>query len=180
MANILTGGNKVPERLINFNVYAESGTLYGVADLELPELETISDTVSGAGIAGELESPTLGHYGSMSMTINFRTPTKAVLELTAPHMHVLDCRGSIQITDAATGVITTESIRVSVQVRTKTSSLGSFEAGATTDTSIEFEVYRIAVTIGNIPAIVIDKLNFIAMFYGVDYLAEVRKDMGLN
>ena len=50
-------GNKVPERLVNFRVYNEGNDLLGVATVDLPSIEAMSDTVSGAGIAGEVESP---------------------------------------------------------------------------------------------------------------------------
>ena len=42
------GENKIPERLINFRVYNNGNDLLGVATVELPELEAMSDTVSGA------------------------------------------------------------------------------------------------------------------------------------
>ena len=61
-------GNKVPERLINFRVYNDGNDLLGVANVDLPSIEAMSDTVSGAGIAGEVESPILGHFASMTAT----------------------------------------------------------------------------------------------------------------
>ena len=81
MAN---GQNQVPERLINFNVYdGESKALMGIATVDLPEIEAMSDTVSGAGIAGEVESPILGHFGSMTTTFTWRTIEKAAIALAA-------------------------------------------------------------------------------------------------
>ena len=47
-------GNKVPERLINFRVYNDGNDLLGVANVDLPSIEAMSDTVSGAGIAAGL------------------------------------------------------------------------------------------------------------------------------
>lgn len=68
-----TGTNSIPERLINYRVYNESNALMGMATVDLPELQAMSDTVSGAGIAGEVDSPVLGHYRAMSSTFNWRT-----------------------------------------------------------------------------------------------------------
>ena len=65
----MAGSNQIPERLINFRVYLDGSDLLGVASVELPSLESMSDTVSGAGIAGEVESPILGHFGSMTVTL---------------------------------------------------------------------------------------------------------------
>lgn len=74
-------GNKVPERLINFRVYNDGNDLLGVANVDLPSIEAMSDTVSGAGIAGEVESPILGHFGSMTATFTWRTITPELAKL---------------------------------------------------------------------------------------------------
>ena len=74
-------GNNVTERLVNFRVYNEGNDLLGVATVDLPELSSMSDTVSGAGIAGEVESPVLGHFGSMETTLTWRTIEPAAMEL---------------------------------------------------------------------------------------------------
>lgn len=58
---------RVPEKLINFKVYKDKTDFIGLADVTLPTLESMTETVSGAGIAGEVDSPTLGHYGSMEL-----------------------------------------------------------------------------------------------------------------
>ena len=85
----MAGNNKVPERLINFRVYAEGNDLLGVANVELPSLEAMSDTVSGAGIAGEVESPILGHYGSMTTTFTWRTISADLTRLAEQKAHAL-------------------------------------------------------------------------------------------
>lgn len=54
--------NPVPERLINFRVYVNGNNQAGVATVDLPDLEFMTDTVSGAGIAGEVDSPILAIY----------------------------------------------------------------------------------------------------------------------
>ena len=76
-----SGGNKVPERLVNFRVYNNSNDLLGIATVDLPEIEAMSDTVSGAGIAGEVESPVLGHFAPMETTFTWRTIESAAMKL---------------------------------------------------------------------------------------------------
>lgn len=63
----------VPEKLINFRVYNESEDLLGLADVTLPSFESMTETIKGAGLAGEIDSPVLGHYGSMEVEFNWRT-----------------------------------------------------------------------------------------------------------
>ena len=176
----MAGNNKVPERLINFRVYAEGNDLLGVANVELPSLEAMSDTVSGAGIAGEVESPILGHYGSMTTTFTWRTISADLTRLAELKAHALDLRGSQQVYDAALGTYSTVPVRVSLRAVPKSISLGSFEVGASTDSESEFEVLYIKVDVGGKTLVEIDKYNYIARFNGEDKLASVRKDLGLS
>lgn len=175
----MAGENKVPERLINFKVYNNSNDLLGVANVELPEIEAMSDTVSGAGIAGEVESPILGHYSSMTTTLSWRTIEKAAMTLAAQKSHAVEIRGSQQIYDAANGVYSTAPVRVSMRITPKTVSLGSFEPGATTDTEQEFEVLYLKVFINDKAVLEIDKYNYVAKFGDEDLLQSVRADLGI-
>ena len=51
----------IPEKLVEFKVYSDSHDLLGVSDIELPSLDFMSETVKGAGMAGEVDSPTIGN-----------------------------------------------------------------------------------------------------------------------
>lgn len=174
------GENKVPERLINFRVYKNGTDLLGVATVDLPELEAMSDTVSGAGIAGEVESPVLGHYSSMTTTFTWRTIEKSLAELSAQKAHKVEIRGSQQVYDAANGVYSTVPVRCSMRITPKTVSLGSLEPGSTTDSEQEFEVLYIKLFVNKKEVVEIDKYNYICRFNGQDILANVRADLGLN
>ena len=57
----------VPEKLINFRVYENGNDLIGIADVTLPKVDYMTETVKGAGIAGEIDSPVKGHYSSMEV-----------------------------------------------------------------------------------------------------------------
>lgn len=173
------GENKIPERLINYNAYSKNNTLYGMATVELPELEAMSETVTGAGIAGEVESPTLGQYASMTATFTWRTIERAAFELSTPGSHNVDLRGSQQVYNAGTGTYDTSAVRVSLLVTPKNTSLGSFEPGAQTDTEQEFEVLYIKMWIDGKEVLEIDKFNYIVRFNGKDVLAKVRRDLGM-
>ena len=174
------GTNSVPERLVNFRVYNEANTLMGVATVDLPEIQAMSDTVSGAGIAGEVDSPVLGHFQAMSSTFNWRTVEKAALELAKQQAHHLEIRGSQQHYDTATGKFTTVPIRAVMRAIPKNFSLGSFEPGSATDSSTEFEVVYLKVFVDDKEVVEIDKYNFIAKFGDTDMLESVRKDLGMS
>lgn len=171
--------NQIPERLINYRVYLEGNALAGIATIDLPELENMADTVSGAGIAGEVESPILGHYGSQTTTITWRTIEKDAMRLAAPQAHSLECRGSQQVYDAGDGRLRSVPVRVTMRVVPKRIAPGTFEVGSTTDTETEFEVVYIKIVIDGETMAEIDKYNFKAVFNGQDYLASVRRDLGM-
>ena len=175
----MAGSNNVPMRLTNFKVYNDSNDLLGIATVDLPEISAMTDTISGAGIAGELDTPVLGHYQSMTTTVNWRTVEAQAAELASPQAHTLDIRGSQEIYDAASGTYRKVGVRAYLKVIPKNFTLGSFEPGATTDSSIEFEVSYMKLSIDGKEVVEIDKLNFIARFNGEDQLAEVRKNLGM-
>lgn len=176
----MAGENKVPERLINFRVYNDGNDLLGVATVELPEITAMSETVSGAGIAGEVESPILGHFESMTTTFTWRTIEKGAMELSKQKAHSVDIRGAQQVHNTADGTYESVAIRASMRITPKTVSLGSFEPNAQTETEQEFEVTYIKLFIAGKCVLEIDKYNYVAKFGDEDMLAGVRKALGLN
>lgn len=172
--------NQVPEKLINFRVYEDGVDLLGIADVELPSLEAMTETVKGAGIAGEVESPALGHYGSMTCKINWRTVVKPTAHLAAPRAHNLDFRGASQVYDAATGEYRVQALKVTVRCTPKTTEFGKLDVGTTSDASNEFEVFYLKVSIDGRTIVEIDKYNYICIINGVDYMRKVREALGLE
>lgn len=171
--------NLVPERTINYKVYREGNDVIGVATVELPDIEAMSDTVSGAGIAGEIESPILGHTGSMAMTIQFRQILGDVISLSQQVSHSLQLRSSQQVYDAASGELKSVPVRIDIKGTPKRTGLGSLEVGATTDSEIELELSYLKIYIDNEEKIEIDKYNMKYVVNGVDYLQQVRNDLGM-
>lgn len=176
----MAGTNQIPERLINFRVYRDGNDLLGAANVTLPNLEAMSDTTSGAGIAGEVETPVLGHYGSMTVTIQWRVIYGDVTKLARQESHALDIRGSIQVMDASLGKLVTVPVKLVLRAMPKNVTLGSFEVGATTDTETELEVTYLKLDINGETKVEIDKYNFISRFDGEDALETVRKDLGIG
>ncbi len=170
--------NVVSEKLINFRVYDSDGELLGLADVELPTLEAMTETVAGAGIAGEVDSPVLGHYGSMTLTLNWRVTELGALRLAAPKAHALELRGSIQRYNAARGEYETQALKVVVRATPKSSGLGSLTPGSPMESSAELEVNYLKLFLAGRAYAEIDKFNYICVIDGRDYLASVRSDLG--
>ncbi|MDR7867611.1 MAG: phage major tail tube protein [Sporomusaceae bacterium] len=171
--------NQVPEKLISYRVYRDGVDLVGTADVQLPELEAMTETIKGAGIAGEVDSPVLGHYGSMTLVLNWRTLVKPIAFLSRQEVHALDLRGASQVMDSASGAYKVVPIRITIRATPKKTSLGKFEVGAQMESSNELEVSYIKVALDGADVIEIDKYNYIAKIDGVDVLADVRSALGL-
>ena len=171
---------EIPERLINFRVYDEENNPLGLATVDLPQLQAMSDTVSGAGIAGEVDSPVLGHYQSMTTTFHWRTIEADAMKLNKQKSHQIDLRGAQQVYDTSTGDYAVKKVRATLKMTPKNSNLGSFEPGSTTDSEQELEVTYIKLFIDDKEMVEIDKYNFIAKFNGEDGLAQVRQALGMN
>ena len=173
------GANRVPERLSNFRLYNEAEDLLGTTDIELPGLNYMSDEIQGAGMAGKVESPVVGHFDSMTTTINWRTIEKKATQLMETKAHLLTARGAVQNYNASDGVWQFVPVRCVMRVMPKGLNLGKFEVGATTDTSTEFEVIYLKLFIDEKEVIELDKFNYICKINGKDVLASVRKAIGL-
>ena len=172
--------NELPEILQNFRVYESGGNdLKGVVDVTLPSLESLTESVKGAGIAGEYETPVVGHYKSMTVSLKYRTATAGLLALSAPKIHALDLRGAIQSRDDASGTLRTVPMRVAVRCSPKKTEPGKFEVGAGMDASNEFECTYLKITLDGKDMVEIDKLNYKCVIDGTDYLSEIRSALGM-
>lgn len=166
------------ESVINFAVYEDSVEYVGMAGVTLPNLAAIVQTLSGAGIAGNVEVPVLGHYDVMSLTLNFRTTTEHSVRLSEPRRHNIDLRMAQQIEDTVAGEVKVQSIKHVLVVVPKTDTGGTIAPAAPTNGSGEYSVRYWATYIDGAKVREIDPLNFICEVNGIDYLADVRKAIG--
>ncbi len=171
--------NPIPEVLIGFRVYLDGEDLLGIADVELPELEAIAEEIKGAGIAGTVEAPVLGHYKAMTLTISWRTVTGNVSLLSQPKAHQLDLRGAIQVYDAGEGTYDSVPLVCVVKAIPKKTSLGKMGTGEAMDTKGEFAVAYLKIKLGDEVRVEIDPFNYICKIEDQDFLEKVKADLGL-
>lgn len=170
---------QIPERVVNFDCYDSSGTLLlGMTDVELPKFESLSETISGAGLAGEIDSVVIGHFKSQQVKLKARTATQAALSLLVPNMQALALYGAMQLQDSAAGALVVQSLRIDVTGIPKMLDPGKFEPGKPMASEVEIEVYKIIVSIDDQPIVELDKTNYIFKVNGVDYLQQVRSALG--
>jgi hypothetical protein len=170
----------VPERLVNFRVYAGVGAkeFIGFSDIELPKFEAMTESISGAGIAGEMESVVIGHFKSMESKLKFLAVTAEAIGLIVPVMQQFTIRGSLQVQDPAAGVSTTKAVRIDLRGPVKGLDPGKFEPGKRMDTEVTVEVAAVSIFYDFVEIIALDKFNMIFRVNGNDYLRSVRQDMG--
>lgn len=167
-----------PLRIASFEVYEDGKNIIGVANVDLPELTYLSETIRGAGVAGELDMPTLGQFASMEMTLSFTSILGDTKLLTSPGAKNIELWAAQQAYDETTGKDVVQRVIISTRCIPKQVPLGKFEVGASSESSAKFEVLRFRLEIDGEEQILIDKLNTVARFDGTDFLADVRRAIG--
>lgn len=171
--------NLIPSVLTNARVYREGTGLLGVATVEMPDFEYLSESISGLGIMGEMDVPVTGHFKAMSLKLKWNSHQPEAMSLLAPQAHQLDIRGSIQELDAGSGTFMDKAIKVVVKAMPKKSGIGKFEPGKKMEPETELEIYYIKIWLGGVELVEVDKLNFICRLGASDMLAQIRTNLGL-
>jgi len=168
---------KFGENIVNFEVYEDSTRYAGMASANLPEISLLTQTISGAGIAGNIEAVT-ALVDAMTLTLNFRLTTEHTVALTEPRRHTIDLRIAQQVADQATGTAKIQSVKHVFVVMPKRAVSGNVAMNDANEASGEYAVYYWATFIDGVKTREIDPLNYIFYVNGVDYLADVRAALG--
>ncbi len=169
----------IPERLVNYMLYEDGGKLLGSVDVTLPSFEAMSETISGAGIAGEYDSPTPGHFGSQQLGINFREPTAMIRRLYTPGKKQLIIKAANQSYDTGAGQKNHRQLYISVACEFKSGETGTVAPNAEAGSNVSMEVSYILIKDDGDEILEFDKFNYIYKVNGKDYLADIKKILGL-
>lgn len=166
----------IPTKVNRYNVYNEAERLLGVGEeLTLPDFEASSETVSGAGILGEIDDPTIGYFGNQEMEIPFRVLDQEAVDLLDMTRAVrLTVRGAVQVTDSE-GDIIPQAIRVVVRGRASKFSPGKLKAGTAMETRVTLTLLYILIEIAGKSVLELDKLNEVYKVNGKDMLAKIKE-----
>jgi len=168
--------NQIPEKINAYNIYNDNSKLIGVSEeVTLPDLESITETISGPGILGEIDSPTIGHFGSIELTIPFRSATEELYGLCVQNKPVsLTLRAAQQTIDPSTNEVSMIGVRVAVRGRCKSKTGGSMKAGQGLAGSITIECTYLLEEVNDTVMLELDKLNMKYAVNGVDLMEKVR------
>jgi Phage tail tube protein FII len=168
--------NTIPTKINKYNVYNAGNRLLGMGDeMTLPDFEASSETVTGAGILGEIDDPTVGYFTNQEIEIPFRVLDPEAVDMMDMTKAVqLEIRGAQQTTNSA-GDIEFRQIRVVVRGRSAKLSTGKVKAGNPMDTTVTLTVLYILIELDGSPVLELDKLNEVFKINGVDVLAAVKE-----
>ena len=168
----------IPELINNFNAYKSGNKLVGVtSNVALPDLESLTETIAGAGILGEYEAPAVGRYGSMEQEIPFRVLYEDIFDYMDPTAALdLTLRGDIQVADASTGAVGHVGMRVVFRGRQKKLKPGKMEQGKIMDASVTLEITYFMVEIDGKQMVELDKLNSVFKVKGKNILEKIAKN----
>lgn len=168
------------EQTIAYRVYYGGTDMLGVATVEMPQVQYITETITGSGVAGEYESPTIGMTQSMTAKLSWISQTREFYKLLETgEQALLELHASVQQVDESTGLRQPVPLKLTILGSTKSSPLGSLEQGKKHGNETELEVMRVEVDLNNEEMLLIDKLNFIHRVRGKDSLSKVRGHLGV-
>ena len=150
----------VPQVINDYNAYTEDDLLIGLADeVTLPKIKNKTTSVSGMGIAGEVDSPVPGQFESMEATLNWNTMYSFATKMMNPNKNIqITLRAAMQ-NDNKNGGYTYKGLRVVADTMGSTTTL---------------EVTRYLMEVDGTTVIDIDK--FAGRYYvdGEDMRAEIN------
>lgn len=171
--------NAVMQHAINYEVYVDGDRFLGTASADLPEINYMTNEIKGAGVAGQIDMPTLSHIENLSITLHWRSIFRRPTFLLHQNSFMMSLRGAMQKYDAGTGVVKVVAVRIDCRALTTGATLGKFEPAEQTDTESKFNVDYIKILIDGEKLFEHDKFNFVHEVEGVDYLKDVKSALGL-
>ena len=167
--------NHIPEKINDFNCYLDGTVMIGAgSSMDLPEPKMKSSTITGVGIAGEIDSPTIGQFESLEHEITFNTLYSNFVEMLSPLKSVnLTIRAAQQVYDKDGGYVF-KGLRCVEKGRVKSFKAGKVEKGEAMEATVTLEVTYFMLEVDGKQIVEIDKLNSIYNIDGQDMLAEVK------
>ena len=171
--------NDVMQQTINYEVYVDGNRYLGTASVDLPELNYMTQEIKGAGVAGQMDVPTLAHMENIEVTLHWRSIFERPTFLLSQDSFMLSLRGAMQRYDAATGVLKVLPVRIDLRGLSTGGALGKFEPSELTDTESKFNCDYVKIMIDGQTYFEHDVFNFVHVVNGSDFLRDVRTALGL-
>lgn len=169
----------IPDKNLAFRVYNEDdNALRGIATIDLPDMNLVTGTLKGAGIAGEIDSPAKGQFQSMVVTLHWQNLCDDSVRSIKGGVQKYTCYVVRQEYDESDGDIDESGIKIVIRGQFKGFSSGSIEQGTGSEGSTQIEATYIKIYNDSKVFVEIDKLNYIYITDGEDQLAKTRNLLG--
>ena len=167
----------LPTKTHSYNVYfgENQDKFLGTTSIDLPDMDALTETLSGAGILGEIDEPLVGMFGSTEIEIPFRVVDTQMFRQAkmkqSVHLTLRISTQGIDRTDLQTDFIPT---RIVIKGKNKGLALGSVEQGKEGNPSLKTEILYLLVEVDKMRVLELDKLNYVYSVRGDDQLKKVR------
>lgn len=158
--------------VIQHNVLVDNEALDDATSFELPNIETSTSELSGAGIMGTIDMPTTGQIGSLELTITYRSNISKS-RLVKPGLRNIEIRLA-QDYMTPEGIMLPKGSKIFGTGFFKSSQGGSVENNSPTEGNAVYELIRYRHIVDGRETLLIDKLAGIYKVNGVDYMKGVN------
>jgi hypothetical protein len=158
-----------PFSLKQYNVYPNAGgALIGVADVVMPKLMFVKDTISGAGIAGSLSVPVMGNVQPMQCTINWHVNSVPAFALFQGNGQQVRIMSDVYNFNNASGLFSDVAEEVVMTLFSSEHDLGKREASVKAIVSQVYDVTFLLVVFQGKTMWQIDPMSDVCVLNGVD------------
>lgn len=170
----------IPEIINKFALYKgevnEKNKFLGVTgEVSMPDLQNMTETITGAGILGEIEAANPGHYSNIDMEIPFIGLCNDVLQFSETETTNLVMRMSQQSTVKSEREKSYKGLVVSIGGTRKALKIGTVKIGGQMGSSVTLAVNYIKIATGDFTLFELDKFNEKYVLNGVDQLAKINE-----
>ena len=178
----------IPEIINNFHIYKGTGNETGLGtegggekflglsgEITLPELNAMTETISGSGILGEMEVGNPGHFSAIDMEIPFIAVCNDMFQFSATQYNTITLRMTQQSTVKETRNKKYENMKVVIGGTMKSMKVGTVKIGGQMGSSVTLSVTYLLISVNGKEVLALDKLNEIYRVNGEDQLEEIRR-----
>lgn len=164
--------------VITSAMYEDDAEYVGIAEVTMPSMAFLTQTISGTGIAGEYETVILGQLSAMELGLKMLILSKQAIQLSTPEVHKWEFREVQQKLENSTGALEVTGVKHIVQAVPKSMGGGTIKNNSTSDPEIKASVKYWAEYRDGEKILELDPLNCICYVNGVDYMEKVRQALG--
>lgn len=174
---------QIPNHVTNYSIFKDGRRFIGLADVTLPNLQNLADTLKGSGIFGEIDMPVQAHFQAYSVVLNWHTIIDMAVFSTVQDGAQLDAWSALQRHDSSNNRIVHDGWRYVMGTAPKSFNLGKLEVGAKQEVVSEFELISLRIFWNDRIMCEIDKENAVCRWWNgatlVDHAARIRQLIGM-